>query len=116
MRSLSTHLHPTLPIRINVIAPSWTDTSLVDPGVIAAIGQDKFQSADAPARSATLLMADRQRHGELVYSKCGNFKDLENGENGYHHLTAVMLGLSNEEELGELKLTREVAARLSAGG
>ncbi|KAF1361335.1 NAD(P)-binding protein, partial [Lizonia empirigonia] len=92
MRSLTGHLHPTLPIRINAIAPSWTDTGILSPPVLAALG-DKVQSADVPARSVTVLMADKKRHGELVYSECGHFLELENGEKGYHHLTAQMLGV-----------------------
>jgi hypothetical protein len=92
MRSLTGHLHPNLPLRINAIAPSWTDTGILSPAVLAALGDGNYQSADVPARSVTLLMADSRRHGELVYSERGQFKDLENGENGYHHLTAKMLG------------------------
>lgn len=97
MRSLTCHLHPKLPIRINAIAPSWTDTGIISRAHLAAIGEGNYQSADVPARSVTLLMADTKRHGELVYSDRGHFMDLENGQNGFHHLTAKMLGVEGEQ-------------------
>lgn len=115
MRSLTSHLHPNLPIRINAIAPSWTDTGILSPAVLAAVGEGNYQSADVPARSVTLLMADKQRHGELVYSERGHFKDLENGENGYHHLTAKMLGVEGEEGLSELQVMQELVNMEKAG-
>lgn len=115
MRSLTGHLHPNLPIRINAIAPSWTDTGILSPAVLAAIGEGNYQSADVPARSVTLLMADKRRHGEMVYSERGLFKDLENGENGYHHLTAKMLGVEGEEGLSELHVMRELVKMEEAG-
>jgi NAD(P)-dependent dehydrogenase (short-subunit alcohol dehydrogenase family) len=77
MRSLTQHLHPTLPIRINAIAPSWTATGIMPPGVVTAIGEAQFQSPDVPARSAVLLMADGKRHGEMVYSEKGKFVEFE---------------------------------------
>jgi hypothetical protein len=46
-----------------------------------------------------LLMADQRRHGELIFSECGNFRDLENGERGFHAVTKDMLGISKQEEL-----------------
>lgn len=115
MRSLTSHLHPNLPIRINAIAPSWTDTGILSPAVLAAVGEGNYQSADVPARSVTVLMADKQRHGELVYSERGHFKDLENGKNGYHHLTAKMLGVEGEEGLSELQVMQELVNMEKAG-
>lgn len=114
MRSLTGHLQPKLPIRINAVAPSWTDTGILSPPVLAALG-DKMQTADVPARSVTLLMADKKRHGELVYSERGHFIELENGEKGYHHLTAQMLGAESEGGLTELKVMRDLLKMKEAG-
>jgi hypothetical protein len=36
-------------------------------------------------------MADGERHGQLVYSECGKFMDLENGEKGFHAFMGGML-------------------------
>jgi hypothetical protein len=48
------------------------------------MGATNYQSADVAARSAVVCMADGERHGQLVYSECGKFMDLENGERGFH--------------------------------
>jgi hypothetical protein len=102
MRALHPQLHPHLPIRINAIAPSWTDTGIVPKHIIAALGEGNYQSADVVGRSVTLLMADGKRHGELVYSECGKFRDMENGEKGYHAMTKKMLEVNEQEELLEM--------------
>ncbi|KAH6629711.1 hypothetical protein C7974DRAFT_310563 [Boeremia exigua] len=114
MRSLAPQLHP-LRIRVNAIAPSWTDTGIMSPEIIAAVGPDSFQAADVPARSVAVLMADATRHGELVYSERGHFMDLENGKDGYHAVTARMLGVEREEDLAELKVMRDLAELAKAG-
>ena len=99
MRSLTQHLHPALPLRINAIAPSWTATGIIPPGAVGAIGEAEFQSSDVPARSAVLLMADGKRHGEMVFSEKGKLVELENGEAGYHGFAAGMLGIGKEERV-----------------
>ncbi|KAF1938703.1 NAD(P)-binding protein [Clathrospora elynae] len=101
LRSLHSQLYPKLPIRINAIAPSWTDTGIIPRGAIAVIGQEKFQSADVVARSVVILMADKERHGELIHSERGRFMDLENGEKGYNAFTKKMLEMKEGEELSE---------------
>lgn len=97
MRSLTQHLQPTIPLRINAIAPSWTATGIIPPNAVAAIGEAEFQSPDVPAQSAVLLMADGKRHGEMVFSERGRFAELENGEAGYHGFAAGMLGIEKGE-------------------
>lgn len=109
MRALHPQLHPHLPIRINAIAPSWTDTGIVPRELLAALGEGNFQSADVVARSVTLLMADEARHGELIYSDRGNYIELENGEKGFHAMTKRMLGVGEEEEVFELEVMRRIA-------
>ncbi|KAH7385222.1 hypothetical protein DE146DRAFT_194072 [Phaeosphaeria sp. MPI-PUGE-AT-0046c] len=101
LRALHPQLHPLLPIRINAIAPSWTQTGIVPSSVIAALGEGNYQSADVVARSVTVLMADKARHGELIYSDRGQFKDMENGEKGYHALTSKMVELRENGHRGE---------------
>jgi NAD(P)-dependent dehydrogenase (short-subunit alcohol dehydrogenase family) len=70
-------------LRINAVAPNYTDTGILPPAFTAAIG-DLAQPADAVARSVALLMADVKRDGECVYSEKGRFWETENGEKGYH--------------------------------
>ncbi|KAF1912789.1 hypothetical protein BDU57DRAFT_521344 [Ampelomyces quisqualis] len=116
LRSLHGHLYPKLPIRINAIAPSWTETAIVPREVIAALGKGNYQSADVVARSVTLLMADATRHGELVYSDCGKFKDLENGEMGYHAVTRRMLGVGDGGEMSETGVLKKLSKLAAEAG
>lgn len=53
-------------------------------------------------------MADKNRHGELIYSEVGKFRDLENGAKGYHALTKTMLDVPQSEELSELKVIKDL--------
>ena len=108
LRSLYSQLHPKLPIRVNAIAPSWTETGIVPKEVIAALGEGNFQSADVVGRSVTLLMADKERHGHLVYSECGKFRDLESGERGFHALTKRMLDVEQGDEVPEVSVLKDL--------
>src|ERR1051326_3088398 len=54
MRSLVPVLHPQIPIRINALAPSWTETGIVNRS-IEAIGAS-VQGPEHVARAAVLLM------------------------------------------------------------
>jgi hypothetical protein len=47
-------------------------------------------------------MADKERHGELVYSSVGRFVEMENGKTGYHALTQQMLRGDKDEEKKDL--------------
>lgn len=71
-------LDPPVPIRVNAIAPGWTESGIVRRALFESVGI-VVQSADVPARSAVLLMADKKRQGELIYSCEGKLKEIENG-------------------------------------
>lgn len=66
------------PIRINTLAPDWTDSQIVSREVLESIGAT-VQSADTVARSAALLMADTSRQGQLLYSQNGEITEIEEG-------------------------------------
>jgi hypothetical protein len=66
--------------------------------VVAALGEGNCQSADVVACSVVLLMADRQRHGELVYSKKGKYTEMENGEGGFHTLVSRLLNKQADQQ------------------
>ena len=67
-----------LPIRINALAPSWTLTGLVPEAMVNAFG-DAVQTPDVVARSAAVLMADKSRQGQMIYSVTGRFFEIEEG-------------------------------------
>ena len=58
MRGLVGHLHPKLPIRLNAVSPSWTDTGIVPRTFFESLGQP-VQSPEIVARSIALLIAPR---------------------------------------------------------
>lgn len=108
LRSLHPNLHPKLPIRINAIGPSWTATGLTPKEFLAGLGEGNYQSADVVARSVTVLMADKERHGELIFSDRGSFMDVENGEKGFHALLMKMLQPDTMDSLSEFeKIARQ---------
>jgi hypothetical protein len=103
LRALYTPLYPNLPIRINAVAPSWTDTPIMPREVVAALGEGNYQSPDVVARSVVLLMANGKRCGELVHSDRGKYTEMENGEKGFHTLVKGMFGVGAGEETVEMK-------------
>lgn len=77
MRSIVPNLQRTKsPIRINAIAPSYTITGIV-PEVAKDIIGNSVQSAETPAESTAILMADSSRQGQLIYSVRGKQVEIE---------------------------------------
>lgn len=77
MRSMRSSLQVAgIPIRINTIAPSWTETALFPREMITAAG-GIMQTAAEVAPSAALLMADQSRTGQCIYSEDGRFWEIE---------------------------------------
>lgn len=66
-----------LPIRVNMVAPSWTLTGLVPPEVAAA--GKKTQPPEVVGRQVALLMADENRDCQIIYSYDGRQKEIEQG-------------------------------------
>lgn len=64
-----------LPIRVNLVAPSWTVTGLVPPEVEAA--GKKTQPPEVVGKQVALLMADEKRNCNLIYSYAGKQKEIE---------------------------------------
>lgn len=75
MRSLVDQLPPNR-IRINAIAPSWTDTRIVPTASLAKVGV-AVQSTEVVARSVAVLAVDEDRHGETIYSSGGIYKEID---------------------------------------
>lgn len=76
-------LHPVLaatglPIRLNTVAPSWTNTAVL-PGLKATldtVGVD-VQPASAVAYATALLMADDARNGHAIHVQQGRFQEID---------------------------------------
>lgn len=91
-------------IRLNAVAPSWTDTGLVPKEPIAALGVD-VQDASAAARSVVLLFADRTRHGDVIYSRAGDYWEINRTEGGLLSGAAAVLG----DAIGEDDVLEQLA-------
>ena len=79
LRGLAPVTFPHLPLRLNIVAPDWTLTSIIDPEFVKATESlgSVWQTSEAVARSAGLLMADEKRHGQIIFSKGGEFQEVE---------------------------------------
>lgn len=83
---------------------------MMTPGVLAAIGPENLQSADAPAKCVALFMADGKRHGESVFVERGEYLELEGGEEGYRQRTAGILGIGVEGDPVGLRVEEALKA------
>lgn len=76
-------------IRINAIAPSYTMTGVMDGHPQARVLlHERMQTADVPALSTAILMADSTRQGQLIYSSLGRQVEIEE---------SIMLKAINEQ-------------------
>ncbi|KAH7156001.1 short-chain dehydrogenase [Dactylonectria macrodidyma] len=67
-----------LPIRVNTLAPTWTDSSVLPnlKEMMAAIGVE-VQPASAVARAAAFLMADTSRNGHLIHVQDSKYQEID---------------------------------------
>ncbi|KAJ4130238.1 hypothetical protein NW768_007221 [Fusarium equiseti] len=67
-----------LPIRVNTLAPSWTDSSVLPDlkTLLGAINVD-LQPASVVSRCVAFLMADNSRNGQLVHIELGKYKEID---------------------------------------
>ncbi|KAF1945261.1 NAD(P)-binding protein [Clathrospora elynae] len=67
-----------LPIRVNTLAPSWTATQVLPDlkDLLAAVSQ-ACQPTSVVARAVAYLMADKSRHGEVIFVCDGKYTEIE---------------------------------------
>ena len=99
-----------LPIRCNLVAPGWTDTAIVPPGLLKAARVD-YQSPEDVAKSVAVLMADSARQGQAIYSREGKYWEVDQRLMEVAH---EFLGKDDEDAaMGKMY---EVAAKASSTG
>ncbi|KAM5449919.1 hypothetical protein MaudCBS49596_004681 [Microsporum audouinii] len=76
LQGLVSILHSKFPIRVNGLAPAWTDTAIVEKAIVRET-KGELQSPEFVARTAVLLMADRSRNGQLLLSSRGRCVEVE---------------------------------------
>lgn len=78
VRGLMSEIGPgtDVPVRLNGLNPSWTDTGILSKEFAAKAGI-RQQSASVPARSALLCMADESRHGQMIMTIEGKMSEID---------------------------------------
>lgn len=77
MRALTASLQPSIPVRVNAVAPSWTATGIIPPGLLEKFVGVSSQPADVVATSVACLMAASQRSGQMIYSANGMYTEAD---------------------------------------
>ncbi|KAI7281237.1 hypothetical protein KC345_g4216 [Hortaea werneckii] len=67
-----------LPIRVNALAPDWTATGILPPQLVRILGS-QIQGPEVVAEAAALCMVDQARQGQLIYSRGGVHREVEEG-------------------------------------
>lgn len=92
-------------VRLNAVSPSWTATGMVPAAFIESLGV-AVQGPEAVAQSVALLFSDQQRHGEVVYSWDGKYKEVNKAEGGLLGAAdGILVNAANEESV--MKKLRE---------
>ncbi|CAG8064460.1 unnamed protein product [Penicillium nalgiovense] len=84
-------------VRLNAVAPSWTATEMIDAAFIEGLGVG-VQGPEVVARSVALLFNDQQRHGDVIYSWEGKYREVNKAEGGFLAAADGILVNSAHEE------------------
>ncbi|KAL4915778.1 hypothetical protein BDW62DRAFT_120358 [Aspergillus aurantiobrunneus] len=83
-------------VRLNAIAPSWTETGIVPKDVLVSMAVE-VQAPEVVARSVVKLFNDATRHGELIYSRGGRYCEINRCEGGLlDGVTKIIPSVSEE--------------------
>ncbi|KAH8432057.1 uncharacterized protein LDX57_009705 [Aspergillus melleus] len=93
-------------VRVNAVAPSWTDTGMVPRALLESVGA-RVQDAEVVARAVAGLCGDNDRHGELVYVWDGRFFEINSSKGGMLDAIEEMLPemVSEGEAMRRLRVT-----------
>lgn len=110
VRGLVNKLEAEGQIRLNAVAPSWTRTGMVPIETIQAMGVP-VQTPEAVAQSVVLLFADENRHGEVIYSSQGKFREINKADRGLLSMTTVLLNNTEDKLEGVMQNVNEQLAK-----
>ncbi|KAH6611916.1 hypothetical protein C7974DRAFT_370108 [Boeremia exigua] len=92
-----------LPVRLNMLAPSWTVTQVLpDLGNLLKAVDYEAQSAEAVARAAVYLLGDGERHGDVVFVGHGKYREIEKAIMRPAYLAVKGDGPSDDEVLAKI--------------
>lgn len=92
-----------LPIRVNLLAPSWTSTQVLPnvQSILQAVQHDS-QSPSVVARATVYLMLDASRNGEVIFINDGKYKEIGEAELTPVYERIKGKGPSDDEILGRI--------------
>ncbi|KAH7087580.1 hypothetical protein FB567DRAFT_348324 [Paraphoma chrysanthemicola] len=92
-----------LPIRVNILAPSWTATQVLpDLKDLLAAVSEVCQPASVVARAVAYLMVTTSRHGEVIFVRDGKYKEIEKAVLAPAYQTIKGDGLSDDDVLAKV--------------
>ncbi|KAJ5274224.1 hypothetical protein N7497_004820 [Penicillium chrysogenum] len=84
-------------VRLNAVAPSWTATKMIDAAFIEGLGVG-VQRPEVVAKSVALLFNGQQRHGDVIYSWEGKYREVNKAEGGFLAAAdGILVNSANEE-------------------
>ena len=99
-----------LPIRVNALAPDWTATGILPPQLVGILGEH-IQGPEVVAEAAALCMVDQARQGQLIYSRGGVHREVEEG--GLMPAGREMMGKGGQGDDAMLeRMMRELMAEM----
>ena len=92
-----------LPIRVNILAPSWTATQVLPnlKDLLHAVSET-CQPTSAVARGVAYLMVTKSRHGDVIFVRDGKYKEIEKAVLAPAYETIKGEGLSDDDVLAKV--------------
>ncbi|KAJ5465472.1 hypothetical protein N7530_009259 [Penicillium desertorum] len=86
-------------VRLNAVAPSWTASKMIDAAFIEGLGVG-VQGPEVVAQSVALLFNDQQRHGDIIYSWEGKYREVNKAQGGFLAAAdGILVNSANEESV-----------------
>ena len=105
----------SIPIRVNSLMPSWTNTSVIPSMEVIMPGiSQPMQTPLIVARAAVYLMATTERQGEVVYVADGKYTEIE--KSVLYPAYEKILGEGNKSDDKVLENILAFAAQAAAAG
>lgn len=96
-------------VRLNAVAPSWTDTGIISKEFMESLGTST-QAPAVVAKSVVHLFGQQKYHNEAIYSLDGKYWEINQGEHGLLQAVDDMLPGAGKEEAVMQKIVGAVAA------
>ncbi|CAG8276600.1 unnamed protein product [Penicillium salamii] len=96
-------------VRLNAVAPSWTDTGMVPKDFIESLGV-AVQAPEVVAKSVVRLFGDPKCHDEVIYSWDGNYLEVNKADGGLLQTAGELIPNTANEDSVMVKLSAAAVA------